>query len=176
MHRALAQSVPGCEQAVQRTKQQAERQSARLAKRLSFSCRSPFPRDVPSIGTRAIGTRTQSYVQTGPIVPPCADHLHLNRPSDQLSPRTPLATFHADVRTYASLDFAFNLYRYNSVPPSARHRVPYRFSTPLFSARSELRFSQPLYFHKHLRCPLLFPTRAKTNAALPRIRHPAKYL
>ena len=57
-------------------------------------------------------------------------HLHLNRPSGQLSPRTPPATFTTDVRTNASparfpreKPRGPNLSRHNSVPatPTALH-------------------------------------------------------
>jgi len=34
--------------------------------------------------------------------------------------------------------------------------IPHRFFTLLFSCPYELLFSQPLSFHKHLRCPIVF--------------------
>jgi hypothetical protein len=42
-----------------------------------------------------------------------------------------------------------------------------RFFTPLFSASSELLFSQPLSFHNHLRCPLVFSNRALHEPTAP---------
>jgi len=42
-------------------------------------------------------------------------HLHLNRPFDQLSSRTPAAIFKTDVRTDASLDLSSNFSRHNSI-------------------------------------------------------------
>jgi hypothetical protein len=44
----------------------------------------------------------------------------------------------------------------SSVPPPVVHPTNHRFSTSLFSAPSELLFSQLPCFHNHLRCPLLF--------------------
>ena len=42
-------------------------------------------------------------------------HLHLNRPSDRLSPRTPPAIFELDVRTNAQLTRSPNFPRKHSV-------------------------------------------------------------
>ena len=39
-------------------------------------------------------------------------------------------------------------------------RGTHRFFSPLFSWFYELLFSQLLYFHKHLRCPIVFPKSA----------------
>jgi hypothetical protein len=43
-------------------------------------------------------------------------HLPLNRPSGQLSPRTPPAIFDPEARTNASLDLSSNFSQHNSVP------------------------------------------------------------
>jgi hypothetical protein len=44
--------------------------------------------------------------------------------------------------------------------PSAAHSAHHRFFSPLFSAPSELLFEQLPYFHKRLRCPLVFSATA----------------
>jgi hypothetical protein len=59
-------------------------------------------------------------------------HLHLNRPSDQLSPRTPAAIFKADVRTDASLDLSSNLSRPNSAPAAGTALCKSSFFYPFF--------------------------------------------
>jgi hypothetical protein len=51
--------------------------------------------------------------------------------------------------------------------PPAGHPANDRFFTPLFSALSELLFSQPLCFHNHLRCPLVFSNRALHEPTAP---------
>ena len=62
------------------------------------------------------------------------DHLHLNYPSGQLSPRTPPATFIAGTRTNASLDSSSNLSRHNSIPAkSAASRCPSIFYSFVFN-------------------------------------------
>jgi hypothetical protein len=45
--------------------------------------------------------------------------------------------------------------------PPALHPVNDRFFTPLFSASSESLFSQLLYFHIYLRCPIVFSPTSK---------------
>jgi hypothetical protein len=47
-------------------------------------------------------------------------------------------------------------FRPSYLQPPAVHPKNNRFITPLFSASSELLFSQLLCFHNHLRCPLVF--------------------
>jgi hypothetical protein len=47
-------------------------------------------------------------------------------------------------------------FRASFVQPPVVHPTNRRFFTPLFSAASELLFSQLLCFHNHLRCPLVF--------------------
>ena len=51
--------------------------------------------------------------------------------------------------------------------PPAVHPANDRFFTPLFSALSELLFSQPVCFHNHLRCPLVFSNRALHEPTAP---------
>src|SRR6266403_3534469 len=52
-------------------------------------------------------------------------------------------------------------------PLSALHPANHRFFTPLFSSTSESLFSQLLYFHIYLRCPLVFSSHASIQRTWP---------
>ena len=58
-------------------------------------------------------------------------------------------------------------FRSSFLQPPVMHPAIDRFFTPLFSASSELLFSQPLSFHNHLRCPLVFSNRALHEPTAP---------
>jgi hypothetical protein len=60
-----------------------------------------------------------------------------------------------------------SLVRPSFLQPPAVHPENDRFFTPLFSVFSELLFSQPLCFHNHLRCPLVFSNRALHEPTAP---------
>src|SRR5258706_12586358 len=60
--------------------------------------------------------------------------------------------------------------------PLAVHPENDRFFTPLFSMTSELLFSQPLCFHNHLRCPLVFRCADQTSTPAALSPFPSYYI
>jgi len=68
-------------------------------------------------------------------------------PSPQSIPLCAPSTTH-----HSPFTFSRPLFSYTSELPLPTHR----FAAPLFSWSYELLFSQPLYLHNHLRCPIVF--------------------
>jgi hypothetical protein len=124
-----------------------------------------------------ISPRTESFETAAKN----SGHLHRNRSSDQLFPRTPPGNLTPNLpapgrksgfiddfgaRYYPSFTLQLSL---SPAFPAATHDPLPTFAPPLFSWSYELLFPQPPYFQKHLRCPrgvgMSFPNSASSAPA-----------